>query len=259
MAVDYIEPLKRLVMRTWPYVRLRDAVVRAHRDNPIVIREDLARRYLSGTGIEIGARTKPLRVPSDVHVRHVDRMSRADLIAEDAPDLARVGLNPQDIPHIDIVDDAATLARVETASLDFVIANHVIEHLEDPIAGIETLLRVVRPGGIVFLTLPDARRTFDARRERTSVEHLLRDHREGPEWSRRAHYEEWAKIIEAVPESGIESRIEQFVREDARHHFHVWELEDFLNLLRALDLSYELLHTQVYEIEFAVVLRKTIA
>ena len=40
-------------MRSRPYRRLRDLVISAHGDNMWVVREDLARRYLSGTGIEI--------------------------------------------------------------------------------------------------------------------------------------------------------------------------------------------------------------
>jgi predicted SAM-dependent methyltransferase len=61
---------------------------------------------------------------------------------------------------------------------------HVVEHLEDPIGALKHMLRVTRPGGIVLLTLPDGRHRFDARRARTTVEHLLRDHEEGPHASR---------------------------------------------------------------------------
>jgi predicted SAM-dependent methyltransferase len=254
--VARVSRVKRAVMGTWPYLRLRDLAIRAHRDNAQVIREDLARRYLSGGGIELGALTKPLRVPPGVHVRYADRQSRAELIRAEGPELSANGLDPQDIPEVDIVDDAATLATVPDAAADFVVANHVLEHLEDPIAGLETLLRVVRPGGIVFITLPVARRTFDARRERTSVEHLLRDHAEGPEWSREGHYAEWARIIECVPEERVADRVAEYARDDARHHFHVWELEDFLALLRVIDLPCELVETRAYAIEFAVVLRR---
>ncbi len=77
----------------------------------------------------------------------------------------------------------------------------VVEHLEDPIQGLPTFLRVVRPGGIVFLSLPDARYTCDAARERTTIDHVVCDHHEGPVCYRRWHYEEWAPDIEGCPVS----------------------------------------------------------
>lgn len=250
-------PVRRAVMRTWPYLRLRDVALRAHRDNMTVTREDLARRYLHGEGIEIGALIKPLRVPPDVTVRQVDYKSRADLIRDDGPGLRELGVDLDRIPEIDVVDDAGTLGTFADRTVDFVVANHVLEHLEDPIAGLQNFLRVLRPGGTLLLTLPDARHTFDARRERTTVAHLLRDHEEGPAASRDQHYEEWARLIEGVPDERVAERVAAYAREDARHHFHVWELEDFLALLRALPLPYELLDARAYGIEFAVVLRRT--
>ncbi|HWF26116.1 MAG TPA: methyltransferase domain-containing protein [Solirubrobacteraceae bacterium] len=151
------------------YLRFRDLFVRAGQRSLWVVREDLARQYLVGDGIEIGALTLPLRVPARVRVRvrYVDRMSRADLLRHDGPELAASGLDPASIPEIDVVDRAETLASFADQSLDFVIANHVLEHVEDPIGALENLLRVIRPGGILFLILPDARHTFDARRPRT--------------------------------------------------------------------------------------------
>ena len=115
--------------------------------------------------------TTPLRLPPGVHVRYVDRQTREELIQSEGANLAAVCLDASLIPGIDVVDDADRLATFADDAVDFVIANHVLEHLEDPIAALGQMLRVVRPGGIVFLTLPDARHWFDARRERTSVEH----------------------------------------------------------------------------------------
>ncbi len=250
--------LKAQVGTSRPYRRLRDVLLRAHRDNVSIIREDLARVHLRGEGIEIGPMTMPLRLPPEVRARYVDRRPRAELIATDGPELARGGLDPQAIPEIDVVDDAATLATIADASVDFVIASHVLEHLDDPVQGLETFVRVVRPGGIVFLVLPDARYSFDAGRARTTVEHVLRDHAEGPAVSRKRHYEEWARDIEGQPEDRVPERVAHFAREDARHHFHVWELADFLALLGALELPAELVHARAYaKREFAVILRRS--
>lgn len=250
----------RYVATTGLRRRVRDIVLApgrvTARRRVFVAREDLARRYLTGSGIEIGALGFPLRVPPGVAVRYVDHLPREELIAFNRRSFELARIDAQAIPPVDVVDDGATLATFADATLDFVIANHVLEHIEDPVEALENWLRVLRDGGILFLALPDARRTYDAPRERTSVEHVLRDHRDGPHNSRRAHYEEWARILDAVPPERIAARAEEFAAQDARHHFHVWELEGFLALLHALALPCVLELAQTNEDEFAVVLRR---
>jgi SAM-dependent methyltransferase len=248
---------RRVFSRSQFWLRCRDLLLRSGRGNVQVNREDLARRYLSGTGIEIGPMTRPMRIPPGVQVRYVDRHSRQDLLRLEGANLTREGLDPSLIPEIDVVDDADRLGTFADASLDFVIANHVVEHTEDPLATLGQMLRIIRPGGVLFLTLPDARHWFDARRPRTTVEHLILDHAEGPQRSRRQHYEEWARIIESVPEERVAARVAEFAGADARHHFHVWELPDFLRFVLAVPLPCEVVHAQSYLKEFAVILRRT--
>ena len=165
--------------------------------------------------------------------------------------------DPRRVPEVDVIDDAQHLAAFADASLDFVIAAHVLEHLQDPIGALERLAAVLRPGGIALITLPDARRSFDAPRERTTVEHLLRDHEEGPQVSRERHYEEWATLIEGRTGDAVADRVAEYASTDAHHHFHVWELADFLALMRALPLPFELVEARACGEEFSVVLRRT--
>ncbi len=233
--------------------RGRDLLLRASdQEDLATFREDLARRYLSGDGIEIGALHLPLRVPKRARVRYVDVMTREQLVATYSIDVYD---NPLWVVETDIVDDGERLQTVADSTLDFVIANHMLEHTEDPIATLEHFVRVLRPGGILFLTLPDARHTFDALRPRTTVEHLLRDHRDGPEVSREEHYREWA-VVECLPPDRILERVAEFSRDGTRHHFHVWELPDFLQFLAAVDLPLELELAQQHLHEFAVILRR---
>lgn len=245
---------KLAIMRSSAYLGARDWMLKSGHRAYWVVREDLARRYLRGTGIEIGALTAPLRVPAGVEVRYVDRLPREELVRLDGPSLRSSGEDPELIVHVDVVADATSLSGVETNSVDFVIAVHVLEHLEDPIRGLTNMLRATRPGGQVLLVLPDPRFTFDRKRQRTTVDHVLRDHEEGPGWSRCEHYREWARDIEEVPAGQLDERARQFEAQDARHHFHVWELTDFLRMLLAADLPCEIVHTQSYLNEYAVVL-----
>jgi predicted SAM-dependent methyltransferase len=233
--------------------RARDGVLRRGTDVRTV-RGDIAGRYLRGDGIEIGALDIPLQLPRQARVRYVDRKDIAGLRA-DFPNLA-----DRAFVDVDVVDDGERLDSFAAGSLDFVVANHMVEHTEDPIGTLRAHVRVLRRGGALYLAVPDRRHTFDAVRARTPLAHHLRDHEEGPAWSRREHYREWVRLVERFDEADVEARAAQLEAEGASIHFHVWELEDFVALLghcRAeLDLPAHLVHVQANHHEFVVVLRK---
>ena len=58
------------------------------------------------------------------------------------------------VPHI--IDDAQHMRMVPPESFDFVLGNHVLEHVPDFFAAIAAWVRSVRPGGLVLFALPDA-------------------------------------------------------------------------------------------------------
>jgi SAM-dependent methyltransferase len=230
----------------------RDVVLSRGMHDRKTIRADIAMRFLRGNGIEIGALDFPLRLPRNTQVLYVDYLDEAGL-REVHQDTLRRG-RPLTIP--DVVDDGARLESFMDASLDFIVANHMLEHVEDPIAALENQLRVLKPGGILYLTLPDARETFDSPRGRTTAEHLLRDHRAGPHVSRREHYEECARHIEGHQDDTVVMRVEQMEAEHLHPHFHVWEPITFAGFLAVLDLPFSLELIQSGVGEFLVILRR---
>ncbi|MCM0084052.1 class I SAM-dependent methyltransferase [Geomonas sp. Red32] len=135
------------------------------------VREKLAAKYLKGSGVEIGALHLPLRVPRGVTVKYVDYCTRDENIHK-FPELTA-----SNVVETDFVEDGFQLQTFDEGSVDFVIANHVLEHADDPVGVLLNWLRVIRPGGIVMATVPIMARCFDRGREETSVEHLLEDHR----------------------------------------------------------------------------------
>lgn len=166
-------------------------------------------------------------------------------------------MEARSVVNVDVIDDGERLASFAEESIDFVIANHVLEHIEDPVSALGHWLRVLRPGGVLFVTLPDPQHTpFDAPRERTSAEHALRDYREGPQTSRRDHFTEWARLAERVPDEQIAERVAELEEASWAIHFHVWELEDFLSLLLTLNLPTRIEAAQAVKPEFSVILRK---
>lgn len=179
---------------------------------------------------------------------YVDNWTAAEL-REQFPELAeQMTVSP------DVIDDGTRLDKFADRSQDFVIANHFLEHSEDPIGVLKTLLRVTKSSGSIYLAVPDKRRTFDSPRPTTSLAHLIRDHEQGPEVSRREHYEEWVRLIER--DDG-QARVEELLAERPHIHFHVWThqtLIDFLNSVQSL--GFQLVEARSHRHESVVVLRR---
>jgi len=219
-------------------------------------RRFFADRYLSGDGIEVGALNHPLAVPDVARVKYVDRMAVPDL-RRHYPELAS-----ESLVEVDIIDNGEYLETVAEASQDFVIANHFIEHCQDPIFTIKNLLRVLKRDGILYLAVPDKRYSFDRDRPVTPFAHLLRDFEEGPEQSKREHYEEWIRIVVGeTDEDTAEEMVQKLIKRDYSIHFHVWRSIDFLDFLIALKthLDFPLDVQRMFQnaTEFITILRKT--
>lgn len=218
-------------------------------------RETIARHVLRGEGIEIGALQHPLTVPPAVRVRYVDRMAEPELRRQ-YPELETFKIVP-----VDLIDDGESLGQVADSSQDFVIANHFLEHCQDPIGTVENFLRVLRPGGVAFLAIPRRENPLDRDRPVTPLAHLLRDYREGSAWSRRQHYEEFVRIAHKIEDEGwAANRIEHFMAMSYSIHFHVWDapalLKMFLTLREELNFPFEIgLFTRLPE-EYLTVLQK---
>jgi SAM-dependent methyltransferase len=155
-------------------------------------RESIANMYIRGNGIEIGALHNPVRIPKSATVKYIDIMSIPGL-RKQYPDL-----DSRKLVDVDIVDDGEQLAKISDSTQDFVIANHFLEHCQNPIGAMSNMLRVLKEGGVLYLSIPDKRYSFDADRPVTSIEHLLKDYQEGPEWSKKQHFEEWIRYIDKI-------------------------------------------------------------
>ena len=225
------------------------------------IRHVIASRYLKGEGIEIGALHNPLIVPKGATVRYIDKWTSEHLAAT-YPEL-----RTRKLVHIDIIDDGETLATIDESSVDFIIANHLLEHCRNPLRTIERMFSLLRCGGVLYLTVPDKRYTFDASRTVTPIQHLIKEYREGTEWSLQAHAEEFARdalgIVDAV-EFEEKVRVILAAAGNSDIHWHVWTQDEILEMILALKrevgLSFE---TELFfrngDFEVIFLLRKTLS
>lgn len=134
-------------------------------------------------------------------------------------------------------------------TLDYVIASHVLEHVANPIAALVEWYRVVRPGGVLYLVVPNRLATFDHDRALTPVEHLLADFRAGTTACDATHIDDFAFGIDwslyqpgAKPEEipgrrvglarGLRAAVDR--GEDINLHFHTFEPSNLRELLVTL-------------------------
>lgn len=197
-------------------------------------RRVLANTYLRGEGIEVGALHKPLPIPTCDRVRYVDRMSVAELRRQ-YPELAG-----KPLVEPDIIDDGEALTRLPEESQDFVVANHMLEHTEDPIATLKSWARVLREEGVLFIAVPDKRHTFDKERTITPFSHLATDHEQGPSQSRAEHFREWVEIVNGQSGEDAAREMERLMEINYSIHYHVWDSAAFQEFLLAAISKYRL-------------------
>ena len=115
------------------------------------------------------------------------------------------------------------------------IANHFLEHCENPVLALKNMFRVLRIGGIAYFALPDKRFTFDKERPETALEHLWKDYTDGPGGSRKGHFEEWAEKVEKLKDGeAARKRAARLMETGYSIHFHVFTQDGMLKFLSFL-------------------------
>lgn len=186
----------------------------------------LSAQFLAGEGVEIGALHSPLWVSRRGRVKYVDRLP-ADELRRQYPELALC-----ELVDVDIIDDGERLATISDNSLDFIIANHMLEHCENPLGAMRNHLAKLKDGGCLYYAVPDKRFSTDANRALTDFDHLVQDDREGPEWSRVGHFHEWATLVEnAKTEADAALRVKRLMDMNYSIHFHVWDADRFQSII----------------------------
>jgi SAM-dependent methyltransferase len=183
---------------------------------------------LQGRGLELGPLNRPLPRHEGMSVTYVDYADQATLHRQ-YPALA------QHIGPVDVIDDAETLATIPDGGADFLISAHVIEHMRDPIGAIRHWLRVLRPGGLLYLIVPDKRRTTDQMRVRTTLEHMVLDHEQPSAERDFEHYLDYAVFVHHARTDDAIGEARRLRDTGSSVHFHVFLPQDVLRLLAWID------------------------
>ncbi|SEH07087.1 methyltransferase domain-containing protein [Candidatus Venteria ishoeyi] len=186
-------------------------------------------RLLRGDGLEMGAFNNPAQVPENCNMTYCDAVSREQALAY-FPELTRDDL--VDVQHICNLDTQG-LSVFSDGQFDFVILNHVIEHVANPIKVIEELFRVIKPGGMVVISAPDKDFTSDKNRLLTSFEHLLQEYQDEVTAVSDEHYLDFLKGVHPDTLKGTPEEIQGHIQNvrNRREHAHVWDSAHFSQFL----------------------------
>ena len=139
------------------------------------------------------------------------------------------------------VTDACDLSVIPNETYDFVLASHVLEHIANPLRALQEFKRVLKPGGVVLILVPDKRNTFDHRRPVTSFEHIEADFRSNTQEDDLTHLDEVLSLhdLHLDPEAGSREQFqERCLRNSslrAMHH-HVYSPEVLDRMFQHVDM-----------------------
>jgi len=126
--------------------------------------------------------------------------------------------------------EASNLQGIESAKYDFVLSSHCIEHLANPLRGLEEWVRILRENGVLVLVIPHKDGTFDLRRPVTSLSHLIDDYESQMDEGDLTHLDEILALhdLDRDPGAGdpetFRKRAEMNVNNRSLHH-HVFDTD----------------------------------
>lgn len=128
------------------------------------------------------------------------------------------------------IAEATALREIDSGSYDFVVSSNCLEHVANPLKALREWIRVVKPGGLLLLVLPNKVANFDRFRPTTTFEHLLDDERRDTPEDDMTHLSEILALhdLSRDPWAGSRENFERRCRENLAFrgmHQHVFDAE----------------------------------
>lgn len=140
------------------------------------------------------------------------------------------------------ISEGSDLSYIKDEEYDFLLSSHNLEHMANPIKALNEWKRILKPGGVMLLALPDKRFTFDRKRPITTYEHILNDYRNNTTEDDQTHIEEILKLHAlnfdplANGRENFEQRLSDNFKNRSAHH-HVFDQNLLKQMLTGLNLK----------------------
>ena len=138
--------------------------------------------------------------------------------------------------------EATEMDCIPSASYDFVLSSHMLEHTANPILALSEWIRLLKDQGTLVLLLPHKDGTFDHRRPVTTMQHLIADFNAGMTEDDLTHMPEIMALhdLERDPEAGdldaFKARSERNFENRCFHH-HVFDARLAVGLVDHMGLQ----------------------
>lgn len=138
--------------------------------------------------------------------------------------------------------EATAMECIPSASYDFVLSSHVLEHTANPILALTEWVRLLKDQGTLVLLLPHKDGTFDHRRPVTTIQHLIADFNAGVTEGDLTHMPEIMALhdLELDPGAGdpaaFKARSELNLENRCFHH-HVFDTHLAVSLVDHMGLQ----------------------
>lgn len=206
-------------------ITLRPTVVR---DDYRTVRLEVLRDLVdipSQVGLEIGAFDFPTVLPGTGRCAYADARSTEELARRFSVAIETIA------PVTWVLERGTPLAEQIPQRFDYVVLCHVLEHVPEPIRFLNDVGALLRPGGVALFAVPDKRRTADAPRPSTTIDHLLARHyhgADGPPVAQimefaRAWNEDLRRIATEKPSDFYRWAVAQYESGQADVHCNVWQ------------------------------------
>lgn len=221
-------------------------------------------------GLEVGPFTRATVYPGEAEMYYADYYTTEEL-KEQATKLNIPTESILDVHYV--LRTEALHEKLGNDKFDFIIANHVLEHVVDPFRWLKNLEPNLKPNGRFLITLPDKRLSFDKFRSDTGLAHFIEDFLMGGERSINEHALEAGlyydngyvgKGNDAAKRLSLEFANRARTEIHPGMHVHVFQAETFLNnvLLPFLAIGFLNLRLETFEFneslgEFSFSLIKT--
>ena len=201
------------------------------------------------SALEIGALNTPTIRPGECETAFMDWFSTDELrsLNFDNPKV-----EVEDLVWVDHVVKSRNFADAIGYQVDLLIANHVLEHVPDPIHWLGQASQCVNPDGRLFLCVPDRRYTYDYFRRESDAVDLVEANLEAPDrataadiarhlyyWTDITHMEIWetGAPLRFKPQMTFDEALERAtLMAETYSGIHVWVFtsQTFLRTFKAL-------------------------